>query len=231
MLDFTKAAIKKTIADFKKFVYVITVITQAVYLVYLIYALCTGAGKLAVNIAMLTVSASYFVFFLCVTEFGKSPDGKKELKKTGNLVFKWCKRLINLYSLGVMLYGLYATTQNVSWLSVLLSAFMVVSWVLQLVFDVFFRILELRVKFLLEGLEADVAKLMQPAKTVGNFFKKITGKEVEPEKPLTKNQEMLKAMVDEEKEEKKARKKQKSLFGRKKKEAQKEIAPTDGDER
>ena len=229
MLDYTKAAIKKTVADFKLFLYAVGVVTQLISVGYLVYTLCTGVGVLVANVAMLAVSVAYLVFFLCVTEFGKSPDGKKQLKRAVKEIFSWCKRLIKLYTLGVTLYGLYVTTQNVSWLSVILSAFMVVGWVLEVVFHVVFRIVEFRVKFLIDGLEADVAQLLQPVKTVGNFFKKIAGKEVEPEKPQTKNQQVLQQLVDEEKtrkkQEKQSRKKQ-----RKPSEQSKEIAVTD-DER
>lgn len=221
MLDYTKAAIKKTVADFKLLAYVIGVATQFVYVGYLVYTLFAGTGVLAANVAMLAVSVAYLVFFLCVTEFGKSPDGKKNLKKTVNRIFQWCKRLIKLYTLGVTLYGIYFTAQNVSWLSVLLSAFMAVGWVLEFVFYVVCRVVEIRVKFLVEGLEADIAQMMQPVKTVGNFFKRIAGKEVEPEKPQTKNQQVLQRLVDEEKTAKKAKKL------RKKSEKTKEIAPTE----
>ena len=134
-----------------------------------------------------------------MTEFGKSPDGKANLKKTAKRIFQWCKRLIKLYTLGVTLYGVYFTAQNVSFISVLLSAFMAVGWVLEFVFYVVCRVLEIRVKFLIEGLEADVAQIMQPVKTVSNFFKKMTGKEIEPEKPQTKNQQLLQQLVEEEK--------------------------------
>ena len=81
-----------------------------------------------------------------------------------------------------MIYGIYATTTHITPLSVVLSAFLIVGWVLQIVFEVVLRFFVNRANFLLEGLEADIETITKPAKTVGNFFKKMTGKEIEPEK-------------------------------------------------
>jgi hypothetical protein len=54
-----------------------------------------------------------------------------------------------------------------------------------------------------------VEPVTKPVRSVGNFFKKLTGKEVEPEKELTerdvKNLEVLDELVAKEKEQRKAK--------------------------
>lgn len=57
---------------------------------------------------------------------------------------------------------------------------MIVGWILQIIFEVLIKILTNRVNFILEGLEADLDNMLKPVRSVGNFFKKVTGKEVAP---------------------------------------------------
>lgn len=64
MLDYTKMAIKQTVSDLKKTDYIRNVATQIIYIIYLIYTLIVGTGILALNIVLLVISTSYFVFFL-----------------------------------------------------------------------------------------------------------------------------------------------------------------------
>lgn len=212
MLDYTKAAIQKTVDDFKRIDHVRNFATQILYIAYLIYALFAGAGIWWANAALLAISTAYFVFFMIVTK------EKKALKKTVARIFTRCKQLIKLVTLGIMVYGICATTKHVTAPSVVFSAFLIVGWLLQIVFEVVFRFFINRAQFILEGIEADYEQLVKPAKTVGNFFKKLTGKEVEPEKEKSKQRLWLDKKVaenkiskEEEKREKKRSKKQARL--------------------
>ena len=71
-----------------------------------------------------------------MTEFGKSPDGSKfkAVKRGGALIFRWSKRIIRLFTLGVALYGLCQTVEVVTPLAVVLVALMIVGWILQIIF-------------------------------------------------------------------------------------------------
>ena len=192
MLDYTKMAIRQTIADLKRVDYIRNVATQIVYIVYLIYNLAAGAGYLALNIVLLVLAAAYFVFFLTVTSLGKTPEGKT-LKKTGTAVYVWCRRLIKLFTLGLTVYGICTAVGHVSALSVILAALMIVGWCLQIIFEVLIKILTNRVNFILEGLEADLDNMLRPVRSVGNFFKKIAGKEVTPVEAYRAEQKRKKA--------------------------------------
>ncbi|MBQ8685005.1 MAG: hypothetical protein IJ514_02390 [Clostridia bacterium] len=205
MFDYTKAAITKVVDDFKRLDYVRNIATQILYILYLVYALVAGAGIFIANALLLLLSVAYFVFFMIVTT-GKLTRAKAQTRKTVRRVFTRCKQLVKLFTLGVMVYGIYAATTHVTPLSVVLSALLIVGWVLQLVFEVVFRFFVNRASFLIEGLEADYENLVKPAKTVGNFFKKLTGKELEPEKERTKTRVWLDEKVAENKAEKKEKK-------------------------
>lgn len=196
MLDYTKAAIKKTFDDFKRLDYIRNLSTQILYIAYLVYALFAGAGVFAANVVLVAISVAYLGFFLFVT-LGQTSKLKQKTKKIVTRVFVRCKQLIKLFTLGVMLYGIYSTTNHATPISVILSALMIVGWILQIVFEVVLRYFLNRAQFILEGMEADLETVTKPVKTVGNFFKKLSGKEVEPEKEKSKNRIWLDNKVAE----------------------------------
>ncbi len=99
---------------------------------------------------------------------------------------------------------------------------MIVGWILQIIFEVLIKILTSRVNFILEGLEADLDNMLKPVRSVGNFFKKVTGKEVAPPKEPTKNQLKLKAKVEAFRAEQKRKKEEERL----RREAQKSAEKT-----
>ncbi len=220
MFDYTKTAVNKIWTDFKKFFYICNIVTQIVYLTYLAYALIAQTGNPWVNGILLALSLAYFVFFLVMTT-GEKTKEKKRGKKIGDRIFKYLKQLIALYNLAVIVYGfygVYTASSHVtiaSLIQLVQIVFMTIGWVLGLVFNVVELIVESRVHFLLEGLEADYQELTKPVKTVGNFFKKVTGQEIEPEKEKSKSRlwldEKVKAGREAKKQakaEKKARKTQ-----------------------
>ena len=222
MFDYTQAAAKQIAADFQKVLYIISVCSQAVYIGYLLYALLTGAGVLWVNIVLLAISSAYFAFFLITTKCGKHPGGAKAkiVQKTGKRVYKYCKLLLKIYPLSLTIYGLYQTTEKVSFFALLLVCFMIIGWILQIVFEVFGAIFSNRFALIMDGVKADVEEIKRPVTAVGNFFKKITGKEVEAPKEPTKNQLKLREKVEQfraERKEKRELQKQELIEKRKQK--------------
>lgn len=101
---------------------------------------------------------------------------------------------------------------------------MIVGWILQIIFEVLIKILTNRVNFILEGLEADLDNMLKPVRSVGNFFKKVTGKEVAPPKELTKNQLKLKEKVELYRAEQKKKKEEERLRREAEKSAARQLA-------
>ncbi len=198
MFDYTKAAWKKIIDDFKRVDFYRGVLTQCVYIAYLIYAICIGSGILGINIALLALSVAYFAFYV----YMKTREVHKQVKKTVKKTYKWSKRGIKLVNLGITIYGLSITANHFTALSLILAALMIVGWVLEILFEVIFRYFLNKAKLMIAGLEADYKNITKPARTVGNFFKKVVGKKVEPEPEPTKERETLDKIVAENKREK-----------------------------
>lgn len=194
MLDYTKAAIKKTKEDFARIDLIRNVVTQVVYIAYLVYATWTGMGVFWANVTLLSLACAYFGFFLFVTLFTERKKIPKPVKK----IFTRCKQAVQLFTIGVMVYGVWATTTHVTPLSVIFSALMIVGWVLQILFEILFTFFINKAYFIYAGMEADAEALTKPIKNVGNFFKKVTGQEVEPPKPVSKERLQLDELVSQQ---------------------------------
>lgn len=222
MFDYTKAAFKQTVEDFKKIDFIRNIATQVLYIAYLVYVLCTSVGLLVANILLLVLAVGYFGFFLFMTL--KPPTKRvKEIIKT---IFTRSRQLIKLYTLGVMVYGVWLTAEHVTPLALILSSLMIVCWVLQILFEVVFKFFLNRANFIIEGMEADYENMTKPVRTVGNFFKKMTGQEVEEEKAPTKNRIILDQKValarEERKRQKQAEADERILRAEREKQARKE---------
>ena len=130
------------------------------------------------------------------------------MKKRVRAAFKRCKQLVKLLTLGITVYSAFTTANHVTPLSLFFLAFLITAFVLQILFDVILSIFVGRIHFLWDAVEADIQELKKPVTSVGNFFKKLTGKEVETPTP-NKNQLYLEEKVIQEKERKRAEKRAK----------------------
>ena len=179
MFDYTKAALGKIIGDFKKIFSGIKIATQLLSIVYLLCAVITRTGIFVANLVLLTLAASYFVFFLIM----ETKKGQRKIKKQIKNIYGWCKRLIKLLTLSVTVYGLVVAKADFEPLSFLIVILMVFAWVLEFLFYIIIKFLEAETKLLFDGMVADVEKLPFVG---GYMMKKLTGKETEEEKPMTK---------------------------------------------
>ena len=249
MFNYTIAAFKKTVNDCKNLLYWTGFFMQIIYLVYLGYAIFTSvAGNQIVNICLGALSLAYFIFFVVLTKAGKDKDASKK-GKTVKEVFVWMKRAVRLYTLGVMIYGIFQTITTVTPLSVVLGVLMVATFVLEIIFALLTYIVEKRLSIFLSAIMHDIRPVTETTRNVGNFFKKLKGEETEPEPIVSeldeRNLEILKPLVEQdleerrEKEEEKKQNKKAEKAARKAEKAakratkkkdtdtEKELAPTD----
>jgi len=203
MFEHTREAWAKTLEDFKKLGFSFTVLSNAAYIGYLIYAIATSRGELWVNIPLLAFSVLYLGFFLFATRFGRELDGKKSLKKFAKRIFNIAKRAMKFYTFAVMLYGLSSASKGPSAFYVILMALQLMFFLLQIVFDFLRYILEKRFELFLTAVKMDVDAVTKPVKTVSNFFKKLSGEEIEEAPEPTKTQALLSKRVQLAKEERK----------------------------
>ena len=166
MLDYTKAAVKKIIADLKHVNYVRAVVTQCVYIAYLLYALFSARGPIILNAILLGLATVYFAFFLFMTSFGKTPDGKPVQKRVAT-VYRYGKLGAQLFNIAVMLYSIGSTAKRTSALSLVFSALLIVAWILQIIFEIVVKYAANKAHLFIEGLEADLEQATKPVRAVG----------------------------------------------------------------
>lgn len=171
LLTNTRYAIGKIIDDIKAFSYYFNLAMQVMYFAYLLYAIGTDRGILWLNIALAGLSIIYFVFY--VATYNKKADTVRQVKKGARNFHRWCKLAGKTLTLSVMVYSIYATTEDVSPTSVTLTALMVVAWVLQLLFSLVIGFLEKEKELILEAIRKDMEPITKPAKAVSGFFKKF----------------------------------------------------------
>lgn len=210
MFDYTKAALDKIIADFKKFIFIFSVVTQACTIAYLFYSVLAGNGPLWANIPLLILSAAYLTFFIVLSR-KQTDKATRKLKAKVKRIFTRSKLFIRFFTVAVLVYGVFTTAGNFQPLSVILLAFTLVGWVLQVLFELVTSIVESRVGLFMEALKADWEEATAPVRKAGNFFKRLAGKEVEEKPEPTKTRAMLDRQVEERREQRREEKREKKL--------------------
>ncbi|MBO5240233.1 MAG: hypothetical protein J6B56_02285 [Clostridia bacterium] len=204
MFDYTTVALQKIKSDFLKAIFVFSVLSQCIYVAYLIYALVAGAGNVWVNAVLLVLSGGYLPFYLVM--YWRESTGAKNTKKIVSLVYKRSKQVLKLYTLAMSVYTICITTANVDHFSVLITTFMLITFILQILLEIVYRLVVSRLQFLIEGVKADIEPISKAVKSTNNFFKRLKGEEIEPEAEKTKQRLWLDEKVQESRAEKAAKK-------------------------
>lgn len=194
MFDYTKTVVEKIKNDFVALIKLFQFATQILYLIYLAYALIRGNGILWVNISLLILSLAFLGYSIYMLTQQKP---NRQINRRIKRVIAWCKRIIKLYPLGVMTYTVYATTQSVDTLSVILTALMLVAWVLGIVFELITYFLISRFEWIMEGMKAD----LEGVSKVTSFFKRLKGEEVPTPQEPSKQRRWLDEQVAQKREQ------------------------------
>ena len=192
MFDYTKAALRKTLDDFKSLQFGFNVTVQAAYIFYLIYAIVFGVGFLAVNIVLLALSVAYAVFFF-ITNLREKRD--KKLGKRVKYVYKITKHSIKVFTLSMAIASICIDKEEVTPFAVMFVALMVVGFVLQVIIDIAVAIFSAKMDFLLEAIKADTEEIKKPFEDLRQkvtFWKKEEPQAIEK----NKNRIALDALVD-----------------------------------
>ena len=187
MFDYTRSVFSKTVDDLKNIAFFSALSLQLFQVAYLIYSLCIGSGIVAANIILLVLSSAYLGLMLYIHWV----DIAKETKKILTNIYRWSKRVVKLFTLGVSVYGLFITASEVvtvkSLISILLLVFMLLAWILDVLFSLIVMVLERRKDLFFNAFKMD----FEPVFKAKNLFDKIRGKEVEDEIVSTKSRSAL----------------------------------------
>ena len=169
-----KEALLKTLHIVKLIAYFFGLLTQLVYIGFLVYTCFVKTeGEQIANIILLSVAVSYFIFFVILTKFGRDMDAKKH-SKIASTIFKWCKRAVKLYTIGVLIYGIFFLAGRATVVSILLCSSMITTFVLQLVFELLVFIITRQTKKAIGAIKTKMQNAnVHPIESTKRFFTKV----------------------------------------------------------
>lgn len=218
MLDYVREAIKKTVDDLKRYLAITQYAMQAITFVYLIYALIVGLGNVIVNAILLSLLVAYSIFDLITTKKGRKQT--KNLRRKVGHVYAGIKIGVRTFTLGVTLYSIYYSASSVKPLSIILTTFMLLTWIIQVVLEIFKYLFESKSKLILAGWQKDMEELRKPITTAkevaSEIVRRVTRKERVEKPPIEKSKELLLLENRVEKKREKKRKEKEEIKARKK---------------
>ncbi len=204
MLDYTRIALAKTVADLKRIAFWFTLIMQLMMVGLPIYSIAVDNGNIYINLLLLAASLVLFVFFIIqsVNESASKAPGK-----IAKRIYKIIKYISKLYNIGIAVYGVYVAYEHTTLVSLVYLGLMVIGLLISFVLDILIIFFQGRVELIVTAIEADLEIVTKPIGKVQGVIDKVRGKEVEKteEKP-TKTRIYLDAQVSEYRAEKKQKK-------------------------
>ena len=125
------------------------------------------------NIILLSLFIGYTIF-----DFIVSDEGNKMIKKVVRRTVNWLKISIKAFTLLVLIYSIYAATTDATAFSIIMATLMIIVWVLQVLLELVITVFEDEKDLVLAGIKKDIDDIKRPVSDVGNFFRRVTGQEV-----------------------------------------------------
>lgn len=219
MIDYTRAAIDKTLSDFRRFGFVFNIAIELLSISYLVYAIIAGAGVIYLNVALVALSLAYLTFYIIIGCDFK----KRKLFISTKKRYKSLKIAVHTINLGITVYGIYIATEQLSFISIVMAAATTVGWAINLLVTFTVNYLSSKANFIVRAIEADIEEAKRPVEKVDNFFKRIRGEEIKPKDPPDKTRILLESTVNAFREKKRAEKERRKAERRTGREAACEI--------
>jgi len=159
-----------------------------------VYAIYAKVGNIVVNSILLSLVVFYTLFELITKN-----KNIKHIKKIVRRSYKSIKFLTKTFSLGIMIYGIYVASTNVSGISIILATLMIILWVLQLLLELVVEIFDDKKDLIVAGWNKDIENLKKPVTKVNNFIKKFRGEEIVEEICDSKELKLLEKKINENK--------------------------------
>ena len=183
LLGRTKAAIMLIWNEFKNIGLIFGIASHALTIGYLIITLFTNTGLWYVNGILLTLAVVNAAFAIYFELYEKSA---KKLKKTVSAVYKWSKRTIKLFTLGITFYGLFLATTNLTPLSLISPILIAVAWLLDVLIAIICMVIEAKLDYILEAITADLKHIP----LIGKEVQKLTHKGMNVGQPSDKLEQL-----------------------------------------
>ena len=208
-LGHTKAAIKLIGNELKTFAFIANIIAQVTMLGYVSYNLMTSSGLWYINLALLLLTLAYFSFTIVV----QVKEVKKDTQQTVTRVVQWTRRILKLFPISVALYSLFLASSNLTPVALISPIIITVAWLLDVLINLVYLIIEARATLLLDCLAEDFEKWP----VIGNWARQLANNDhTEPNEKMEIVREMAAAekaewdeKIEREKEERKEERREK----------------------
>ncbi len=210
MFECTQVALKETERDLKKLDYIRNILTQIIYLSHTTIQIIKNfiyefvLWSFILYIVLTALNLAYFIYFIIVTDFKNGCIKNKYLEKSRKFL-KNLKRLVRIYTLGMCVSATCSLVNDVTPLNIIMTALMIVAFILQILFELIIKIVCDRMKYIIEGFNADFNSYWQPVNSILNKFGKGNPDKFEP----TKNQKLLLIKAEDLKKENKIKNEEK----------------------
>ena len=165
----TGTVLTKIINEIKRFLLVFTLCTQIFYVAYLVYAIVTGKGNTYVNIALIAVTLVYSTVYL-VSQWNEDKRLKRLRSKTKH-VLNWSKILVKTLDIGVILYSIVISADSFTPFSAIFTVLSIISWVVQLVFELAVMYVESRYHLVVDAFKKDIEETKRnPIRKIGGII-------------------------------------------------------------
>jgi hypothetical protein len=194
----------------KTFAFIANIIAQVTMLGYLSYNLITSSGLWYINLALLLLTLAYFSFTIVV----QVKEVKKDTQQTVTRVVQWTRRILKLFPISVALYSLFLASSNLTPVALISPIIITVAWLLDVLINLVYLIIEARATLLLDCLAEDFEKWP----VIGNWARQLANNpdHTEPNEKMEIVREMAAAekaewdeKIEREKEEKKEERREK----------------------
>ena len=176
MFKYTRAAVMMIIEDIKRYAKIFQYGSSVFIVIYYVYAFITQKGNVIANAILASLFVAYTIFVLF---FSKHKN--KKIQRIVRRSYKWINLGIKAFTLGVMIYGIYMATTDVTPINTILASLMIFLWVMQVLLELIIKIIQDKSDLFIAAWTKDLENL-NPKTTVKKIFDKVRKKEVEEEK-------------------------------------------------
>ena len=133
MFDRTRAVGNKIIDDMKKTSFAISIIAQIFFIAFYIYSLIFQNGIWQVKAVLLALATAYFIFYIIISQKGKS--GKKT-KKLVKMIYRHMKYVMSIVTIGMSIFSLCTDWSNSLLLDAVFVAVNCLTLLIQIIVEV-----------------------------------------------------------------------------------------------
>lgn len=199
MLDYTKAAVSKTISDIKNIAFVSRLLFYIVGIVIPIYNILFAEELLVLHIVSLCLSVAVLILYLVY----RDTDDKKEKKKLKvkrkqvKKANKTVKLICRAYTVLCAGYAVFVLGEEFSAFSMLITLFAIITLIISVIFELVKWVISRRAHMIYNAFREDLAPL-NPVNGVGNIIRRIKGEPVVNRSHLSdSDREILEDYIDE----------------------------------